>query len=116
MIIKLAAQETLDIVKFSDCEIFKEKKEFDRNERLTFIKENEGQRVTVFFIRGKTNRIKSKYEGEIFLGKQPSKVSLKVQTSVVRVKFTEGDRTVIKYPMTDDKTFRIYRSECLESK
>ena len=108
------AQETLNLEANSECELFSEKKEFDRNERLQEIKDLGGQFVTVYLVKGKSNKIKSTYTGKVDLilierGESP----LKNMTSVLIVTEDKGNGQMLSHlPLTDDKAYRIYLTEC----
>ncbi|MFC6997829.1 hypothetical protein [Rufibacter roseus] len=112
----LNAQETLDVTKHTDCEIFPEKGKFDAEERLKKIKELGGQLVTVYSVRGKDNKIKTKYTGRVDLRSiDDSKLSLDTRTKVLVVAIDHEDgRKAWFFPLTYDKNFRIYLAECLE--
>ncbi len=110
------AQETLDLEANSECELFSVKKDFDLNERLKKIKDLGGQLVTVYLIKGKSNKIKSTYTGKVDLtlierGESP----LNNMTSVLIVTEDKGNgQMVSQFPLTDDNSYRIYLAECLD--
>lgn len=112
------SQDYLNVESNSECELFTEKKDFNREERLAKIKELDGTKVTVFVVKGKDNRIKSSYTGLVDLtlierGESP----LKNMTSVLIVTEVDANGREIRshLPLTDDKAFRIYRTECLSN-
>ncbi len=111
-------QDYLDVDANTDCELFKEKKDFNREERLAKIKELGGTKVTVFVVKGKDNKIKSSYTGLVDLtlierGESP----LKNMTSVLIVTEVDanGRELTSHLPLTDDKAFRIYRTDCMSN-
>ena len=111
----LYAQETLDLIKNGNCEIFPEKGKFNAEERLKKIKEIGGQVVTVYLVKGKDNKIKSKYTGRIDLRLiDDPKLSLDTRTKVLVVTVDQGNGKMVSYfPLTDDKNYRIYLTDCL---
>jgi hypothetical protein len=110
------AQETLDVSKIKDCELFPEKGKFDAEKRLNEIKGFGGSLVTVYLVKGKNNKIKSKYTGRVDLRSiDDSKLSLDTRTKVLVVTTEPKNGEVISYlPLTYDKSFRIYLTDCLE--
>ncbi|AFM04391.1 hypothetical protein Fleli_2007 [Bernardetia litoralis DSM 6794] len=108
--------QTLDLPTNSECELFKEKKDFNKEERLQKIKKLEGKLVTIYFVKGKNNKIKSKYTGIVDLTLiKAGNSSLKNITSVLVVKENKGNgQAVAHFPLTDSKNYRIYLVECLE--
>lgn len=108
-------QEYLDVSKFQNCELFVEKKGYDRNERLKKIEELEGQLVTVYFVKGKNLQIKSKYTGSVLINwRDKNDISLKNKVDVLTVEYLEDGGRRASFPMTNDKSFRIYLTKCLE--
>lgn len=112
----LYAQEVLDLAKNRDCEVFPVKGKFDAEERLKQIKEIGGQLVTVYLVKGKDNKIKTKYTGRVDLRSiDDSKLSLDTRTKVLVVTVDQTDGRKISYlPLTYDKGFRIYLTSCLK--
>lgn len=111
----LLAQETLDLEKNKDCELFSEKKDFNRAERLEKIKELGGKSVTVYFIKGKDHKIKDHYTGKIDLtlvNKGDSPIENLTNVLVITVDKGNGQFTA-NFPMTNDDNYRIYLTECL---
>jgi len=110
----LYAQETLDLSKNKDCELFPEKGKFNAEERLKQIKEIGGQSVTVYLIKGKNNKIKTKYTGRVDLRSiDDAKLSLDTRTKVLVVSTHQGNGKMISYfPLTYDKNYRIYFTDC----
>ncbi len=110
------AQDLFDLEGNSKCELFSDKKDFDRNKRLQQIKNIEGQLVTIYLVKGKTNKIISSYTGkvDVSLIKQ-GLAELKTLTSVLVVTEDKGNGQMVSHlPLTDDKSFRIYLTECLK--
>lgn len=110
----LYGQETLDLAKNSGCEIFPEKGKFNAEERLKKIKEIGGQLVTVYLVKGKDNKIKTKYTGKIDLRLiDDGKLSLDTRTKVMMVTVDQGNGRMISYfPLTYDKNYRVYLTDC----
>jgi hypothetical protein len=111
----LYGQETLDVTKKMDCEVFPEKGKFNGEERLKKIKEIGGQLVTVYLVKGKGNKIKTKYKGRVDLRSiDDSNLSLDTRTKVLVVTVDQGNGKRISYfPLTYDKNYRIYLTDCL---
>jgi len=111
----LYAQETLDLTENRDCELFPEKGKFNAEERLKKIKEIGGRLVTVYLVKGKDNKIKTKYTGRVDLRSiDDGKLSLDTRTKVLVVAVDQGNGRVISYfPLTYDKNYRIYLTDCL---
>lgn len=109
------AQDTLDITKHLQCEVFPEKGKFNREERLEKIKEIGGQLVTVYVLKGKDNKIKDKYTGKVDLTLiDNSKLSLDIRTQVLVVTVDQGNGKMISHLVhTYEKNFRIYLTDCL---
>lgn len=109
------AQEKLDLNAYSDCELFPEKDSFDQQERFEEIKKLGGKSVTVYFVKGKSNKIKKKYTGNIDLSLiEKSDLPMSNHVSVLTVIEDLGDgQRRANFPLTDDKNFRIYLTECL---
>jgi hypothetical protein len=63
--IEAHSQDTLKSNQYFNCEIFKEKKGYDESNRLQFIKDNIGKRVTIYSVKGKKNIVKRRFEGII---------------------------------------------------
>jgi hypothetical protein len=110
----LYGQETLDVTKNMDCEVFPEKGKFNGEERLKTIKEIGGRLVTVYLIKGKDNKIKTKYTGKVDLKLiDDSKLSLDTRTKVLVVTVDQGNGKKMSYfPLTYDKNYRIYLTDC----
>jgi endo-alpha-1,4-polygalactosaminidase (GH114 family) len=111
----LYAQETLDVTKNRDCELFPEKGKFNAEERLKEIKEIGGRLVTVYLVKGKDNKVKSKYSGRVDLRSiDDAKLSLDTRTKVLVVTVDQGNGKMIAYfPLTYDENYRIYLTDCL---
>ncbi len=111
----LYAQETLDLTKNRDCELFPEKGKFNAEERLKQIKEIGGRLVTVYLVKGKDNKIKTKYTGRVDLRSiDDGKLSLDTRTKVLVVTVDQGNGSMISYfPLTYDENYRIYLIDCL---
>ena len=111
----LYAQETLDLTKNRECELFPEKGKFNAEERLKKIKEIGGQLVTVYLVKGKDNKIKTKYTGRVDLRSiDDGKLSLDTRTKVLVVTVDQGNGRMISYfPLTYDENYRIYLTDCL---
>lgn len=91
----LLGQETLDLTRNKECELFPEKGEFNMDERLQEIKRLGGQLVTVYLVKGKDNRIKTKYTGKIDLVLiDQVKLPLETLTKVLVVTVYERDQKV----------------------
>jgi hypothetical protein len=112
----LYAQETLDVTKNRDCELFPEKGKFNVEERLKEIKEIGGRLVTVYLVKGKDNKIKSKYSGRVDLRSiDDAKLSLDTRTKVLVVTVDQGNGKLIAYfPLTYDENCRIYLTDCVK--
>ena len=111
----LYGQEILDVTKNVDCEVFPEKGKFNGEDRLKKIKEIGGQLVTVYLVKGKDNKIKTKYTGKVDLRSiDDSKLSLDTRTKVMVVTVDQGNGKMISYfPLTYDKNYWIYLTDCL---
>jgi len=110
----LGAQTYLENEKFQSCEIFQKKQYFDRQERLDFIKMNLGKKVTVFIIKGKSNKIKRRYTGKIVA--TDNTVSSNARTNVLTVETQKKGKTIFRFPLTNDKKCRIFWTKCLKNK
>jgi hypothetical protein len=112
---KLYAQDTLDLTKNRDCEVFPEKGKFNAEERLKKIKEIGGQLVTVYLVKGKDSKIKTKYTGRVDLRSiDDNKLSLDTRTKVLVVAVDQGNGKMIWYfPLTYDKNYRVYLADCV---
>lgn len=94
----LYAQETLDLTKNRDCELFPEKGKFNAEERLKKIKDIGGRLVTVYLVKGKDNKIKTKYTGRVDLRSiDDGKLSLDTRTKVLVVTVDQGNGRMISY-------------------
>lgn len=111
----LYGQPTLDVFKNLDCEVFPEKGKFNGEERLKKIKEIGGQLVTVYHVKGKDNKIKTKYTGRVDLRSiDDDKLPLDTRTKVLVVAVDqENGKMVWFFPLTDDKSYRIYLVDCV---
>lgn len=112
----LFGQEVLDVDKYNDCELFAQKKDFDKQERLEQIKKLGGKTVTVFIVKAKNNKIKNKYTGVIDLTLiNKGKLPIDNLTSVLVVNVDNGNGQISAYfPLTDNKSYRIYLTDCLD--
>lgn len=108
--------QTLDLQTNLECELFANKKDFNQEERLEEIKKLEGKLVTVYFIKGKNNKIKSQYTGKIDLTLiKAGNSTLKNMTSVLVVSEDKGNGQMLAhFPLTDSENYRIYLVECLD--
>jgi endo-alpha-1,4-polygalactosaminidase (GH114 family) len=110
----LYAQETLDVTKNRDCELFPEKGKFNAEERLKEIKEIGGRLVTVYLVKGKDKKVKSKYSGRVDLRSiDDAKLSLDTRTKVLVVAVDQGGKMIAYFPLTYDENYRIYLTDCL---
>jgi endo-alpha-1,4-polygalactosaminidase (GH114 family) len=110
----LYAQETLDVTKNRDCELFPEKGKFNAEERLKEIKEIGGRLVTVYLVKGKDKKVKSKYSGRVDLRSiDDAKLSLDTRTKVLVVTVDQGGKMIAYFPLTYDENYRIYLTDCL---
>jgi len=111
----LYGQQTLYITKNMDCEVFPEKGKFNGEERLKKIKEIGGKLVTVYLVKGKDNKIKTKYTGRVDLRSiDDNKLSLDTRTKVLVVAVDQGSGKMMWFfPLTDDKNYRIYLADCV---
>jgi len=108
----LEAQTHLESEKLQPCEIFQKKQQFDRQERLDFIKTNVGKNVTVFIVKRKSNKIKRRYTGKIMA--IDNTLPLDAQVDVLAIQTQENNQTNFQFPLTNHKKYRIYRTECLK--
>ena len=109
------AQEILDLESNKKCELFSSKDNFNKQDRLEKIKSLGGQSVTVYLIKGKNNKIKSKYTGtiDLVLVNKPNP-NIDLVTSVLTITMDNGNgQMMAKFPHTDKKEYRIYLAECL---
>lgn len=111
----LYGQPTLDVSKNLDCEVFPEKGKFNGEERLKKIKEIGGRLVTVYHVKGKDNKIKTKYTGRVDLRSiDDAKLPLDTRTKVLVVAVDQGNGKMMwLFPLTDDKSYRIYLADCV---
>lgn len=114
---KIFSQKILNTDSLNNCEIFTEKTNFDKKERLKQIKELEGKLITVYIIK-KNNQIKLKYTGTMCNGlKNEGKEPSKIDVSVINIKVNEESGiSRVYFPLTNSKEFRIYLNDCLETK
>jgi len=96
-------------------EVFPEKGKFNAEERLKKIKDIGGRLVTVYLVKGKDNKIKTKYTGRVDLRSiDDGKLSLDTRTKVLVVTVDQGSGRMISYfPLTYDENYRIYFTDCL---
>lgn len=108
-------QESLDMAKNASCELFSQKAGYDSQQRIDEIGKHENQRVTVYVVKGKDNKIKSSYTGTLKkLWKDDANLSDKIKSGTIAVE-TEGSdgKKNTNIPPTDDMAVRIYLADCL---
>ncbi|MBL4586098.1 MAG: hypothetical protein JKX84_03445 [Flavobacteriales bacterium] len=114
----LIAQETLDLKLFEQCELFSVKDNFNKQERLEEIKKLGGKLVTVYLIKGKNNKVRSKYTGtvDLTLMAKPN-MDTELVTNVLIISIDNGNgQMTAKFPHMDKKEYRIYLTDCLSRK
>lgn len=108
-------QETnLNTEKYAQCELFAQKSGYDWQQRISQMDSLENQEVTVFEVRGKDNKIKKTYSGKLkstwkLGGKSPTKGD----ATVITVVQEQEGKGIAYFPLTNDKSYRIYLKGCL---
>ena len=114
--LKLKSQINLNLETNSKCELFATKGNFDKQDRLKEIKKLSGQLVTVYLVKGKNNKVKNKYTGRIstvLIDKPDMKIDNVTKVLTVTTE-NENGQMIAHFPLTYDKGYRIYLTECLK--
>ncbi len=115
--ITVSGQQILDVSRNAECELFPQKKEYDQAKRIEEIEKLEGQLVTVFIVRRKTSKIKLQYRGTMKNAHvKGSSLSEKAKAKVACVEVVGNGIKSMYFPLTDDRRYRIYLTECLSRK
>lgn len=114
IVVNLFAQEFLDIEKNKEAELFVQKKDYDIQKRLEEIKNIVGKQVTVYYVTGKDNKIKSTYTGIAEMSNN-TKFDDKSKASLIIVKGKDANGAMrVYFPLTNNKKYRIYLNELMK--